>query len=132
LQLGQVSFRFLDESGEEMTLEQVEPLEQTLDLWTGIIYSKFRVANELVHVETACDSEQDALAVKVRSSLVQKKQLQVFIAFPAPDMTHTNWAKSIQLNWDHNDRHHTKYTQTSNESALFTRTMDSDVYEVRW
>src|SRR5690625_2355580 len=132
LQLGRLSFRFLNLNGEEISIDQVKCEQQELDLWSGILHSAFLVDGISVEVKTVCDPEHDITAVKVISPLIKEERLQVFIKFPAPDITHTAWAKAVHLDWDNDDRHKTEHSPITSNSAILKRQMDSDSYEVRW
>lgn len=131
-QLGRASFRFLRESGAEVEACDIKQLNQRLDLWSGIITSQFMVENVPVQVTTACHAEHATIAVRVESELIQQGRLQVFMKFPAPDMTNTSWAKSVFPDWEHDDRHDTVLAHTDDNSALLQRRMDEDGYDVNW
>ena len=49
--------------------EQVKDINQTLDLWTGIITSRFSYKGKRYTVETACHPDRDLIAVRVRVKL---------------------------------------------------------------
>ncbi len=70
LQLGQIGLRILLENGEEAQADDIDGISQTLDLWTGIITSKFQVEGETVKVVTCCHSNVDAVAVSIHSELM--------------------------------------------------------------
>ncbi|MEK4115461.1 glycoside hydrolase family 65 [Paenibacillus sp. FSL W8-0919] len=132
LHLGRLAFRFLDESGEELDYGHAGGFRQKLDLWTGVLSSYFTVRGVPVDVITVCHPDADMLGVKVVSPLVGKGQLQVFIRFPAPDMTHTSWSKSVKLDWANDHRHETVLLRQEDGAAWIERTMDEDRYAVRW
>ncbi|KKI93543.1 glycoside hydrolase family 65 [Bacillus sp. SA1-12] len=132
LQLGRVSFRFITKNNQVVQPAEITEIDQKLDLWTGIVESKFVVEGVPVQVKTACHSEHDAIAVQVSSSLLKEKRIQVFSLFPAPDITHNSWSKAVQPDWSHNERHKTDDQMISDKSVLFTRKMDQDQYFVRW
>ncbi|MBW7462295.1 glycoside hydrolase family 65, partial [Paenibacillus sepulcri] len=87
LQLGRISFRFLSESGDDAQAEDITNIRQTMNLWSGMLTSEFAVQDVPVHVMTACHPAIDAIGVRVVSPLIGQGRLQVFIRFPAPDMT---------------------------------------------
>src|SRR5690606_26453175 len=84
LQLGNVGLAFTLKNGEQATVEDIQQAEQTLDLWTGLIHSKFTVEGESVEVWTAAAQSADKIAVKVSSPLIQAKRVQVFVRYPYP------------------------------------------------
>ena len=55
---------------------------QTLDLWTGIVTSRFQLEGVAVVVTTACHPQQDTVAVRIESPLVASGRLAVRLAFP--------------------------------------------------
>jgi hypothetical protein len=57
-------------------------VDQRLDLWTGVIESRYRVQGVAVRVETAVHPTQDTLAVRVDSPLLASGRLRVRVAFP--------------------------------------------------
>lgn len=132
LHLGRLAFRFLDESGEELDYGHAGGFRQKLDLWTGVLSSRFTVRGVPVDVTTVCHPDADMLGVKVVSPLVGKGQLQVFIRFPAPDMTNASWSKSVKLDWANDHRHETVLLRQEDGAAWIERTMDEDRYAVRW
>lgn len=132
LQLGRVSFRFLLESGEVAEATDVALISQQLDLWSGVLTSAYTIQGVLVHVTTACHPSIDAIGVRVQSGLIAQGRLQVFVRFPAPDMTHTSWAKAVFPDWDNDNRHRTELREGSSNEALLERMMDEDKYELRW
>ena len=132
LQLGYVMFRLFRRDGTPVSLGEIDGIHQRLDLWTGIIYSRFCVEGVPVTVRTVCHGERDAVGVSVSSPLVAEGRLRIAIRFPNPDMTHTNWAKSIVPDWDHDERHHTALAERSDRHAVIQRSMDEDGYWVRW
>ncbi|WP_100407905.1 glycoside hydrolase family 65 [Bacillus solitudinis] len=132
LQLGRISFRFLNKDGESVDLNDITEMSQEMDLWTGIVESNFVVEGVSVQVRTACHPEHDIIAVKVLSRLIEEKRLQVFTLFPAPDVTHNNWAKATHPSWEQDDRHSTEMISLSEKAALLKRELDEDHYDVRW
>jgi protein-glucosylgalactosylhydroxylysine glucosidase len=49
--------------------QQLRDAQQTLDLWTGILESRFSYEGRAVRVETACHPQLDLIAVRVEGSL---------------------------------------------------------------
>jgi hypothetical protein len=105
----------------------VTRIDQTLDLWTGILQSRFEFEGQLVLVTTACHSDLDALGIRIESSLVNTAKLGVRIAFgfgsPEIDMFDVNSP----------DKHQTVF-EKSDSIVHFTRTLDNDHYSaaVSW
>jgi len=131
LQLGQIGLRLFGEDGAPVGAERIDGIEQTLDLWSGMLVSRYRVDGVPVRVETCCHPERDLLAVRIESPLLQQNRLSVEIRFPAADPQDNAWNKSIALRWDGEETHRTEFTPLSDAGALFARTLDRDRYAVR-
>ena len=82
LDLGRIGFRLVD-AGEDRALSEgdVDDAEQTLDLWTGTVTSRFTLAGHPVTVMTACHPERDELGIRVESPGLQGR-LAITIDFP--------------------------------------------------
>ncbi|WP_020619457.1 hypothetical protein [Paenibacillus daejeonensis] len=132
LQLGRLGLRLQRADGTELAAQEVKPLHQELDLWRGVLHSRFLADGETVEVTTVCHPEEDTLAVQVKSSLTAQGRLQLFLRFPGPDMLHRSWARSVEADWDNEDRHLSEIVAQSSQDALLQRTMDEDGYQVRW
>ncbi|MFC0331866.1 glycoside hydrolase family 65 [Paenibacillus sepulcri] len=132
LQLGRISFRFLSESGDDAQAEDITNIRQTMNLWSGMLTSEFAVQDVPVHVMTACHPAIDAIGVRVVSPLIGQGRLQVFIRFPAPDMTSATWAKAVFPDLGNDDRHRTELGDSGANGARIVRSMDEDRYELCW
>jgi hypothetical protein len=78
--LGQLAF--VEEQGGAIALNDVSGIEQTLDLWTGELRSRFKWRDELVEVSTVCHPTRDELGFRIRSPAVASGKLRVRLAFP--------------------------------------------------
>lgn len=132
LQLGRIGFRFFRRDGTEAPLEAVTNIRQKLDLWTSMLHSRFTVDGTDVEVKTVCHAEEDMIAVRIDSPLIAEGRLQMFMKFPCPDMTHTQWHKSIHPDWNQDDRHQSDWLMREKRAAVIQRVMDEDRYQVRW
>lgn len=72
MHLGRLALRLASPLSERVTLDDIEPLEQELDLWSGIIRSRFMLDGVPVTVTTAAHPTQDLIAVRVESTLVRE------------------------------------------------------------
>ena len=73
--------------GLALDLREIEPsaitaVQQTLNLFTGILVSRFKLQGVPVQVRTACDPILDLIAVEIDSALIQADRLGIFLAFP--------------------------------------------------
>jgi len=131
LQLGQIGFRFLLADGGVAEAGHIQAAEQTLDLWRGLLVSRFEVEGRPVRVETCVHPERDVLGVSVETPLLGEGRLEITLRFPAPDPGERSWARTIGLRWDQDDRHDTRVQERTDEGAVFVRSMDEDGYSVR-
>ncbi|SEI74354.1 Glycosyl hydrolases family 43 [Arthrobacter sp. yr096] len=82
LDLGRIGFHWLENGTERpLTTADIDDTEQTLDLWTGVVTSRFAIAGHPVTVTTACHPDRDELAVRVESPALAAG-LVVGIGFP--------------------------------------------------
>ncbi|MDR0412090.1 MAG: hypothetical protein LBH75_08985 [Treponema sp.] len=68
--------------GKPLIREQCEPIQQTLDMWTGTLVSEFTMSGEPVRVETFVHPHEDSVFVKSTSPLVKKRSLGISLEFP--------------------------------------------------
>lgn len=124
LHLGQIGFRLLTADGREATADDIKESEQRLDLWTGILTSRFRFAGSVVKVETAAHPTLDLLAVSIESSLLATGKLGVRFAFPygSPTMQAADWEKP--------ERHKTTLLGERRGGVELHRQLDADEYRV--
>lgn len=132
LQLGRIAFRLLKEDGSQAQIGDLADIRQELNLWEGILYSRFTLEGIPVSVQTCCHPEWDTIALRVESPLIQQGRLQLFVRFPAPDMQDTDWGGNLFPVWEQDDRHRTKVSFRDGQTAVFTRSMDEDGYEMIW
>ena len=66
--------------GEEA--HDIEPHGQSLDLWTGILTSRFAIHGFDCHVRTAVDPDEDRLAFELSGAAVESGHLQLSLRFP--------------------------------------------------
>jgi len=106
--LGRLSLEWDKPDGTALPPEDIQEPEQTLDLWTGIITSRFKLGGVPVTVTTACHPQLDVVAVRIESELVRQGKLRVRLAFPRghdPGVKNTpalDWSrpKEHESEWD--------------------------------
>lgn len=79
INLGRIGLRYKSE-----TLAAIEDTHQELDVWNGVIISKFTVDGHDVQVTTQGDFDSDAVAFEIESDFVASGDLQVELDFPYP------------------------------------------------
>jgi hypothetical protein len=93
LNLGRIGLALKRADGSAGRWEDVTGIDQQLDLWTGVLRSRFQFEGESVVVETMCHPESDTVAVVVESALVARGLLAVELAFPygSPAINASDW-----------------------------------------
>jgi hypothetical protein len=122
LNLGRISL-LLD--GQPLRLEDIAGVQQTLDLWTGLLDSRFRLRGQPVSVRTCCHPARDCVAVAVESPLLATQSLSIALDFP-----YGSTAMNAS-DWGHADRHETHLVSNSRGTATISRRLDDDTYQVR-
>lgn len=120
LHLGNVGFA-------GMAPEEISGVDQTLDMWDGVLHSRFRWKGQDVQVETVSGGEgEDQLAARIHAG----QPLPVVLRFPYPTGEHSDDASD----WSADERHTTEILSQEPGRALLRRTVDSTVYyvSVRW
>jgi protein-glucosylgalactosylhydroxylysine glucosidase len=122
LHLGRVGLRMAGKSGALVSSEAMTAIRQTLDLWTGILSSSFRVDGIPIAVETCADPEEDAVAVVIRSQLISRGRLGVTFDFPygSPQMNAADWKSP--------GRHRSLVASRSANRLDLGRQLDGDRY----
>ncbi|MGY8916173.1 MAG: hypothetical protein ACKVJF_13970, partial [Flavobacteriales bacterium] len=124
--LGNLGFDITKKDGTPVKPEDIEAVDQTLDLWTGILISNFKVEGVPVKVITSSSQEQDALGVSVESALLNTGQLKIRIRFPAPTARWSDYGTQ----WN-NPKHYTSTLATNyDNTAVINRSLDSLSYTV--
>ena len=124
LHLGQIGLRLMMGGQREIQVSDLSDIEQRLDLWTGILMSRFKIEGKPVTVRTAVHPRLDLLAVAIESSLIGEGRLAVRLAFPygSPSMQAADWEQPA--------KHQSKLTsQTANRVELH-RMLDQNEYFV--
>jgi protein-glucosylgalactosylhydroxylysine glucosidase len=124
LHLGRLAFDLRFRDGRAASPVDLSGIDQTLDLWTGVLTSRFAFDGQPVEVITICHPTMDAIAVRVRSPLVRQGRLAVLVAFPygTGDVKTADWTKP--------DAHRTVLRKMGPLAARFERRLDEDRYRV--
>jgi hypothetical protein len=124
LHLGQIGFVLTHADGSPAQRNDLTDIQQKLDLWNGEIISHFKFDGQPVDVETVCDPKLDAVAVRVKSPLLQTGRLAIQIHFPY------GTGDTTTADWSHPDAHETILTQFKINVMHFDRKLDNDHYSV--
>jgi hypothetical protein len=127
IDLGRVGLELRDEAGGSPTTDPNDLTEmvQRLDLWTGVIESTFRFANELVRVQTAASPDRDVVAFRIESLLLQEGRAAATLRFP---YAHDGFFQTAD--WDAGDRHMSELTRVEPGHSVVRRTLDATAYRV--
>lgn len=125
--LGQLALDYTKADGSPLAPEDIQKPEQTLDLWRGVISSRFELEGKPVKVTTVCHPLLDLIAVRIESGLVANGRLGVRLAFPRgydPAVKNTP-----ALDWS-SDGHSTKEWERHPNRALLQREIGDTRYVV--
>lgn len=122
--LGQLAFERIGENAVPITVDEIQRPEQSLDMWRGIIESRFILDEVPVKVTTVCHPELDLVAVRVESELLDR--LAVRLAFPrGHDASIKN---TPPLDWSEVDSHTTETTHRKPQRVDLLRRRDAMSY----
>lgn len=85
LNLGRVGLVLTKADGMEATASDLRDIHQKLDLWHGVVTSRFTVEGQPVTVTTACHPKKDQIAARVESPLIRSGRLKLFVDAPGDD-----------------------------------------------
>ena len=102
--------------------EEIIGIQQSLELYSGILTSEFKLGQEVCRIRTCCHAQKDILAFHIESTLLGTGDLTVQIAFPygSADITGSDWSSP--------DSHVTKVLLEDQYGMLLERRLDEDGY----
>lgn len=129
--LGRIGLKLLLSDGTEAGPDDIRNAVQETDLWKGIITSRFELEGIPVVVRTACHPDLDMIGVEVKSDLIRKGRLSVFINFPYADR---NQGAAYVGVYDQPEKHHSSIKKQTGQSVRISREMDDTHYSaiLRW
>lgn len=116
LHLGAIGF-------EGLSPEDIAGVDQTLDMWNGLIRSSFLLGGRRVKVLTSCDPDRDMVAVEIDNPL----RTGVLFRFPYPTGKHSDDA----CDWNSDELHETEIVEQGNGTAVLRHTLDDTVYYLK-
>ena len=116
LHLGVIGFQGLEPS-------ELSKIDQTLDMWDGVIRSSFCVRGEDVDVLTSCDPSYDKVAVSISS----RTRIPVSFRFPYPTGGHSDDA----CDWSLDELHDTAVDQEEDGMVILRHTIGATVYYIK-
>ena len=126
LHLGIVGLEFLNSDGSAMQPTDIKNINQTLNMWDGVVSSYFKAGEFQVNVKTICLPGEDRISAKVKSSMFLSGQLSLKLQFPYPTGGHSDDA----CDWNQPAKHKTIVVSKNDQSVLLERVLDNDKYYV--
>lgn len=123
--LGQISLLY---RGQPLDPSAVTAVDQTLDLWTGVVTSRYLLDGQPVEVQTVADPVRSLAAFRIRSPLVRQSALQVRFRFPYSYKIEVK--NKPPFDWGDSERHRTDLVRLGRERVLLRRTVDDCRYGV--
>ncbi len=127
MQLGNVGLDITKKDGTPIVITDIKNIQQELHPWTGAIISRFTVENEPVEVITYSHQQQDVIAAKINSQLIQQGRLKVRIRFPYP----TGGFLDAGTNYTNDVLHTSNITYTMDNGGIINHTLDTTSYLVQ-
>ncbi len=123
--LARLAFQLTKKDGSNVELDDVTAIHQKLDLWTGLIESRYEIEGTPVQVRTVCHPDRDMVAVRVDSPLVAAGRLRVILHFP---YAHSEIKNRPPIVWDQPEKHATSELERTPHHVDFKRTLDATTY----
>jgi hypothetical protein len=126
INLGRVGMILTKKDGTAAEAGDLQNVRQELDLWHGIVTSRFELEGVPVRVATACHPSVDEVAVRIESPLIKAGRLEVFLACPGSDPI--GFANFVG-DWSRPGVFERQPSKEANRMDLVRR-LDADVYHV--
>jgi len=119
--------RLVKAGGATLTLEDIQALTRTLDLWSGTQTATFKIGGQLVRVTTCVHPDFDQIAVRIESPLVAGGELEVALDFSYPSVARNSpWLGDFARIEDNR----TTLSRPNDRRADFLREVDAVTYHV--
>jgi hypothetical protein len=122
LHLGRIGLALTKADGSAARPGDLAAIEQRLDLWEGVLRSRFEFEGQRVEVQTVCHPELDSLAVRVVSPLLKQGRLGIQLQFPY------GTGATTTADWSKPEAHTTELARLGTNTAVFTRRLDNNRY----
>jgi hypothetical protein len=126
--LAQLALDLTRASGMPLKPDDIRAINQTLDLWSGTLSSRFTMVGSPIAVTTVCDPATDTVAVRVVSPLVASGKLGLRLSFPRGFSQTT--PSNAKLELGRPDSHATTIVSQSDQSLLLDRRIEATRYQV--
>lgn len=125
LNLGNVALVIKDGKG-QIKEGDIKDIDQQLDLYSGVITSRFSALGKPVTVKTACMPCEDAMIYSINSHLLSSGKVSVCLSLRYPSGKHADAA----TDWGNEDKHASRIIKRTGKSALLEHIIDSTRYYV--
>ena len=125
LNLGNVALVIKDGKG-QIKEADIKDIDQQLDLYSGVITSRFSALGKPVTVKTACMPCEDAMIYSINSHLLSSGKVSVCLSLPYPSGKHADAA----TDWGNEEKHASRIIKRTGKSALLEHIIDSTRYYV--
>lgn len=122
LNLGRL--RLTGPKGAELKPNDVSAVNRTVDLWSGLQTSTFKINGRAVSVQTCAHPTLDLLAVRLVSEGLTNGEIQVTLDFPYPSLANNAWVGDFQ----HPAGQSTEVKVQSDRRMDFARKVDAFAY----
>lgn len=122
--LANIGLVLKNSDGSRVQPADLRNIDQQLNLWQGIITSRFTLEATPVTVTTLCHPGQDLVAVRIESPLLRKKQLTVAVEFPYASAT---WGND-PADWSSPEKHTSRVVSSEDDTTVIARQMDAKEY----
>jgi hypothetical protein len=126
LHLGLTGLQLLKKDGTPARLTDLKEIDQTLDLWSGTLVSKYTIDGDPVQVELVSLTDADGIAVRITSPLIPSDRLSVWLKFPYGAECHV----CPGYDFEKPERHQTLISKSAENETVLERVLDSTRYFV--
>lgn len=126
LQLGNIGFELYKKDGSKARVDDISNINQTLDLWSGEISSRFVFDGQPVDVKTVCHQQKDMVAISIESPLLKTGQLQLRVRIPFPTDTFLDSGN----NWINSGKHSSIITRQGEKRVSVRHKIDNLTYHI--
>lgn len=110
--------------GSPIQVTDIQNINQRLELWKGLLTSRFEVEGQSVAVETCVHPNRDMISIRIQSPLIKAGRLRLSLKFPYA----AGSRDSDPSDWNSPQKHQTTMEVISPLLALFRRCMDQKHY----
>jgi hypothetical protein len=126
INLGRIGLTLKKKDGTLASIRDLKNTHQVLDLWNGIVTSRFQLEGTPVIVNTACHPTQDSIAVYIESPLIKEGKVSVFFSVPG----HNGAQFANYVGDSSQPGHFDEHASNDRSRVNFTRQIDNDIYSM--